>query len=238
MANQNSYTETLQLSVTIDKSELQRIQQEFDRLHIGGLDKKDAETLKKAYTDHQARLEQIKKIEEDISKLRGVQTKEAEQAIKDLEEAKAKLTAGTGTEKKETFASKVSSGMGEVKTMMIQKGVEILQKIGDGFKQLISDITQRAFEMMDTIASYSANSRIFSQEATNLKLNYGLTGAQAYAAQQASQLTGFGSFDSYLENQWFATKEQREEWQKLYKQYEKSYEQDEKVALEFQAFKK
>lgn len=217
------YTEELVLSMQLNKSDVEKIQKQFDDLKIDKLLSPEAtKQLKEEYEKRKKEELAIKKINEEIADLKGLDTKEAKAAVRELNKQKRTL-------EKESVSSILKQG--------VQKGlVEAGEKAWDGIKKLAESVWTEAKQMLQQMAAFSENSSIYSQEATDLAMNYGLTGAQAYAAQMASKDTGFGSFGSYIENAAFATQETKDRWNTLFEKYEMSYKQDKEIAEEFQHF--
>lgn len=216
----NKYTEEILLKVKADKTDLESIKKDFDKLRVTEvLSPKAKKALEDAFTNTKKKAVELKKINEELEKLEGVKGKDARQLRKALELEKAKLTAGDSLKKG------------------IQEGlVDAGKKAWKTIESVAIDVFNEAKQMMEDIAAYSEGSKVYSAEATSLKMNYGMSGAQAYAAQQASKDTGFGSFDEFVQNYAFATKETQERWQELFQKYEKTYEQDKEIALAFQEF--
>lgn len=216
----NQYVEEILMNVKVNDTELNEIKKDFDKLKITEvLSPKAKEELKKSYIEKKKQLKEEEKIRAEMAKLEGIKGKDARKARQALAQAQNELNIGDA----------LKDG--------IQKGlVEAGKKAWKAIQDVAVDVWNEAKQMMQDIASYSANSRMYSSQATSLKMSYGLSGSQAYAAQKASEMSGFGSFDEFVQNYAFATKETQEHWQELFEKYEKSYKQDEEIALAFQEF--
>lgn len=170
---------------------------------------------------------------DDLKELKNVLESLKKNVSPEAKELKSKLE----TRKKELESNEFSTSLKSGLKKGVQEGlIEAGKKAWKAIEDVAIDVWNTAKEMMQDIAAYSSNSRVFSQEATDLKLNYGLSGAEAYAAQQASKDTKFGSFDNFIQQYAFAEEETKQRWQELFQKYQQTYEQDVEIALAFQEF--
>lgn len=124
-------------------------------------------------------------------------------------------------------------GAGAIMTVAVNLAQKLAQKIGE----YIDEVKKYAIDMIEDISTFSRDTNVFSKEATDLAMNYGLTGANAYAWTKALEETGFGSIDDYIENGWAATEETNNRLKNLLEVYKQSYKDNEKFATNFQNFK-
>ena len=223
----DKYVKTLEINLDYDRYKEQAKKLNSIRL-VNDKDKEAFTELLAKESKYAEQLEFIKQALKDIENFKGPDFKKLR---KELVDEMKKTQDDLDNLHRD---SKVQRAFKEGFTKLLDSiGKFTKHKIGN----FIDDVLDEAKSMLNKIASYSENSSIYSQEATNLKLNYGLTGAKAYAYQMAAEKTGFGSFEGYLENVWFATDETKERFNTLVKKYEESYERDKKTAEAFQQLK-
>lgn len=150
-------------------------------------------------------------------------------------ETKAKLDAEQKlTDAKLEANKQMYAKLGKVAGEKLGK---IISNIGDAFKGFLKDMFTEALGMLEDIASYNLETTTkFNQQAVDLAVNYGLTGAEAYSTQKAAEQMGYGSVDTLIENMWNMNDAQKERFNKLQEQYKKSYEQDMELAQKYQEF--
>lgn len=122
-----------------------------------------------------------------------------------------------------------------------QNVLKLSEKLFDNIyntaKDFFEDVYSDAKSMLNDIASFDLeNSKRFNQEAISLAINWGLTGAEAYAAEQAAEFVGYEDFSDLVSNLWAMNDVQKEEFEKMYDIYYKSYEQNQELALSYQEF--
>lgn len=103
----------------------------------------------------------------------------------------------------------------------------------DDISTLINDAVSKIQEMV----SYNlSDTTTFSQDAVSMYENYGLTGAQAYAMQQALESVGFNDMNQYLSNIQYVNDEMREKMQSIYQISESEYENSLELSKEYQNY--
>lgn len=228
------YVEELLLKVKTDKSELEKIQKNFDDLKVTELLSPEAKKeLEQAYKSNEERLLKLKEIEKEIAAIKNLTGSAADEALEKLQEAYAQLKGELDANTKQTKTSSV----GDVLKNGVKQGlVDAGKKAWSAIEDFAKDTFKQAVEMMKEIAQYTDNSRIFSEEAANLKLTYGLEGGEAYSLQKALQDVGLSGVDEYLEKGWMLSQEQKDYLEEQLNMYRLSYEQDREIALSFQEF--
>lgn len=230
------YTEELLLKVKTDKTELEKIQKDFDELKVTELLSPEAKKeLEQEFKRNQERLVKLKQIEQEITKVRQLGGKAAEDALEKLEDAYKLLSKEIDKDKAKSAGAK--SDVGKVLKDGIKDGlVDAGKKAWKAITDVAKDAFKQAVEMMRDMVRFSDSSRIFSEEAANLKLTYGLEGEEAYALTNALKDVGLGSVEEYLEKGWMLNEKQTKYLQEQITLYKDSFKQDEEIALEFQNF--
>lgn len=230
------YVEELLLNIKVDKTELEKIQKDFEDIKAVELLSPEAkEDLEKAFKQNESRLTKLKEIEKEIAQISKLSGKAAEETLDQLLDAYDELKKELKKEDDKSAGAKYNV----TKTLKdgIKKGlIDAGEKAWDTIKKFAEDTFKQAVEMMKEIAAYSDSSKVFSEEATNLKLTYGLEGSEAYALQKALQDVGLSGIDEYLEKGWMLNQEQRDYLEEQLKMYKRSYESDQEIALAFQKF--
>lgn len=203
------------------QADMERLRQQASELEPVELFKMDDKTRKEL----ESTIAQQLKINEEVEKLQ-----EGLEGLKDFKgpqfnEMRKQLELALRERGQSPYQQDIKKFLGDVK-----------KKIFDTVKGLAEDIFEQAKEMMDEIASYSENSMMFSEKALDLRMSYGLTGAQAYAYQKAAEDVGFGDFEGYIENAAFASKETLDRFDELLNLYQTTYEQDKETAEAYQRF--
>lgn len=209
----SKYTKTLNFKVKVDKSELEKIETEFSSLQIKDVfvSSKAKKQFEDAFKAEKTRAAKLRKVNEELESLQGVRGTAASKARFQLQKEKFALT-------------------------WQDAAMKLGKKIYDTAKEYITQLYEDAKRMMSNLASYSSSSKVFSEQATNLRLTWGLDSKSAYALQNALEDVGLGSVDEYLEKGWMLNEEQRNYLKEQLKLYEKNYEENEQIALEFQNF--
>lgn len=131
-----------------------------------------------------------------------------------------------------------SAFMGNLGTSAAIGVASLMSKVGDAILKYLGDIYEKAKEMISDISLYSGMANTFSKEATNMALEYGLTGKEAYAWTEALKDVGFSDLTDYIENGWAATKQTQDRLEELLNTYRESYDKNKSMSASFENFKK
>lgn len=227
------YKKTIIIEPKIDESKAKQIERSVENMTVKKFLSDDAQKQVEEFAKKNAEIEE--KIDLTRQALRDIENFKGPEFDKLRNELNEYLKS-LGYSEKEERPGGLKAGWKDFFSSIGKYAQQQGQKLFNSALKFLGDIYDEAKQMMDDIASYSEKSMTFSSEATNLKLSYGLSGAEAYAWSQAAKDVGFSSFDDYLENFMYATDETNERLQTLVKKYEETYEQDVEVAQAYQQF--
>lgn len=225
------YKKSIIIEPKIDESKVNEIEQSIKEMTVKKFLSEDAQQqFEKFAKETNIINEKINLTKKALNDIKDFKSPEFTGLRKELESYLVSLE-GSGTKK-----GKVDLGWDKFFNGMTQKAIQLGKTIYNEAKKFLEDLYDEAKEMMEELASYSETSSVYSSEATNLKLSYGLSGSEAYAWSKAAKDVGFSSFDDYLENFMYATEETNQRLQMLVKKYEETYEHDVEVANAYQKF--
>lgn len=248
----NEYTKKLILEVQVDKTEMQKIERQFDDLTLSHIISPEAyEEFKQRFVDMQTRMKKIEDLKESISEIKMFGGEDAKKALKEMTEELEKLQAEAEEAQEGSLENEES---GEGKSKLSQAGDYIKQAFGkdgaigkkliSGFESVmnsikdgIKDIIESAINEFKEMASYDlANTTQYNAEAWNTTMTYGLTGADAYAFNKAKETIGVSSDDEFY--QAMMSPALQNSFKEYFKQYQKEYEENKEMALKTQEFYK
>ena len=195
-------------------------------LEIKGLQQliKEFETL--GYTG-----EEVKDAEDRLAELLGKQVDEAKKSANDV----GAFGGGFKNAAKEWAADKLDmSKQGE---KAFNKMKDTISKWATKSLEAIKSFVQDALKEMSNMASFSANTTKYNATSSEMLMNWGLSGADAYAVQSALQSTGIGSIDTLLTDPTIS-KELMDAFKKDVDLARKQYEEDIEIAKEYQKFQR
>lgn len=195
-------------------------------LEIKGLQQliKEFETL--GYTG-----EEVKDVEDRLAELLGEQVSEAKKSANDV----GAFGGGFKNAAKEWAADKLDmSKQGE---KAFNKMKDTISKWATKSLEAIKSFVQDALKEMSNMASFSANTTKYNATSSEMLMNWGLSGADAYAVQSALQSTGIGSIDTLLTDPTIS-KELMDAFKKDVDLARKQYEEDIEIAEEYQKFQR
>lgn len=197
-----------------------------NELEIKGLQQliKEFETL--GYTG-----EEVKDVEDRLAELLGKQVDEAKKSANDV----GAFGGGFKNAAKEWAADKLDmSKQGE---KAFNKMKDTISKWATKSLEAIKSFVQDALKEMSNMASFSANTTKYNATSSEMLMNWGLSGADAYAVQSALQSTGIGSIDTLLTDPTIS-KELMDAFKKDVDLARKQYEEDIEIAEEYQKFQR
>lgn len=122
---------------------------------------------------------------------------------------------------------------GSLGQSIAQSFKSVADSIGEYFKDAITS----AFEQFEEIASYSLGQTIrYNPTAWSTAMNYGLTGAQGYAFNQAMAAIGVSSESDLYQAMMSPSLQQA--FQQYFKEYEEEYERNKDYAIEVENYQK
>lgn len=195
-------------------------------LEIKGLQQliKEFETL--GYTG-----EEVKDAEDRLAELLGKQVNEAKKSANGV----GAFGGGFKNAAKEWAADKLDmSKQGE---KAFNKMKDTISKWATKSLEAIKSFVQDALKEMSNMASFSANTTKYNATSSEMLMNWGLSGADAYAVQSALQSTGIGSIDTLLTDPTIS-KELMDAFKKDVDLARKQYEEDIEIAEEYQKFQR
>lgn len=195
-------------------------------LEIKGLQQliKEFETL--GYTG-----EEVKDAEDRLAELLGKQVNEAKKSANGV----GAFGGGFKNAAKEWAADKLDmSKQGE---KAFNKMKDTISKWATKSLEAIKSFVQDALKEMSNMASFSANTTKYNATSSEMLMNWGLSGADAYAVQSALQSTGIGSIDTLLTDPTIG-KELMDAFKKDVDLARKQYEEDIEIAEEYQKFQR
>lgn len=195
-------------------------------LEIKGLQQliKEFETL--GYTG-----EEVKDAEDRLAELLGKQVDEAKKSANGV----GAFGGGFKNAAKEWAADKLDmSKQGE---KAFNKMKDTISKWATKSLEAIKSFVQDALKEMSNMASFSANTTKYNATSSEMLMNWGLSGADAYAVQSALQSTGIGSIDTLLTDPTIS-KELMDAFKKDVDLARKQYEEDIEIAEEYQKFQR
>lgn len=195
-------------------------------LEIKGLQEliKEFETL--GYTG-----EEVKDAEDRLAELLGKQVDEAKKSANGV----GAFGGGFKNAAKEWAADKLDmSKQGE---KAFNKMKDTISKWATKSLEAIKSFVQDALKEMSNMASFSANTTKYNATSSEMLMNWGLSGADAYAVQSALQSTGIGSIDTLLTDPTIS-KELMDAFKKDVDLARKQYEEDIEIAEEYQKFQR
>lgn len=124
-------------------------------------------------------------------------------------------------------------------TKAFDKSVKTISKIADTFSDFAIDLFKDAIATMKEIAEWDIlNSNKFNTQAVEIYQNYGLTGKDAYAMNEALKSQGFGSIDDFLTNLPFMNQKQLDYMKEIAENSANNYDASLEASLKFQEFQK
>lgn len=114
------------------------------------------------------------------------------------------------------------------------------KNILDSIVSFVTDIIKKAFEKMEDMASFNLGlTNKYNEDAISYFENWGLTGANAYAMQQALESVGMDDVEDLFMAQGYGMTEVLEEFKKQFEYFKNEYETtDEEMILTYQQFQK
>ncbi len=213
------------------------------------------DVLKNNNLSDEARVKANEQIVEANRELAELFEKQKEAGVlSEREIKKGERVIGTG-EKEESFLSEFIKGdegsFGKSlksaaldtfgpKSSLAETVVGGFKDILDSIVSFVADIIKEAFEKIENMASFNLGlTNRYNESAISYFENWGLTGANAYAMQQALESVGMNDVEDLFMAQGYGMTEVLEEFKTQFEYFKNEYETtDEEMILTYQQFQK
>lgn len=208
-----SYQKKIKLGIELQGNELKSLHNEIKQMASYNLFSRDS----------RKELIRLKKSQEELRR-----TKQAMAELKmypNLDKDHSKMKALKKTLKEISNRSEIKQqNRNELKNKFKESVKEkLVDSFEDGLKKIkgyIVNSFKSAFEELQNMAKFSSNSKIFSKEALENKMNYGWSDAENYAHTKAMEALGISSYeDTFLFN-----KKQIEYYNENLEKFKKQFE--------------
>lgn len=211
--------------------------------------------LKNNNLSDEARVKANEQIVEANKELVELLEKQKEAGVLSEREIKKGERSIEGDEKEESFLSEFVKGdegsFGKSlkaaaldtfgpKSSLAETVVDGFKKIIDSIVSFVTDMIKEAFEKMEDMASFNLGlTNKYNEDAISYFENWGLTGANAYAMQQALASVGMNDVEDLFMAQGYGMTEVLEEFKTQFEYFKNEYETtDEEMLLTYQQFQK
>lgn len=190
----------------------------------------DEETLKKM----QASLSELNKEVDKIEEKGNITLDKANRAPKDNND---KFSNGVKSAYRDWAKEHTFESLG---AKSFNKRTDTISAFKEKALETLKSFVTNALKELSNIASWNiTSSTVYNKEASEMYMNYGLQGANAYAMNSALQSTGIDSIDTLYSD---PTIRQNKELLNTFKEYydlaKQQYEHDSEIAKEYQKFQK
>ena len=258
----DEFNKRIKIDVNVNDEPVKRLRSTLDQIQNQDLGLGSREDLLKfdKMTDNLSKIKrnlaEIKVLEQQLSELSQLKTKEADEARKliqnqiDLRLTENEQLRGDGNQQAGWFStlSSIKSGdLGQVgqtigTTIGGPVGAVIGKAVGDTLGKWLDDLKRLFKEAWKELGNILNFSKLSSSGARNLRMSYGFSGAQAYGFSLAQQMLGIGSEEDLY---WMNTQERQQFYEvftKYTEKYNKLYDQGyftklQEFNVEWQMFK-
>lgn len=207
------YTKKLTIEIAVDNSELDKIQKDFTDLSKGFSSNTSKEYINKLNADYRAYNEHLKKIEklkEMSASFAGINTKEAKEAKKMIDDALKSEQRSIGQKPTSKLIETVKDKMNNA-----------LENLASAFIEGLKNIVNQIKESISEMASYNTSSSLFfNREALEQQLQWGTSASQTYGLTKAMNILGFSDIEDLM----YANEEQRKALNKLTEKFSSYYD--------------
>ena len=239
------------------KQAVNKIKTDFNNLEIvkqGLIQGEDLERVRQAYQEQQENLAKIELLKKEIAEIEMF-----DKDNENLDELKKKLAELQGDDDNnsnivvDNSGNSFFSGFNDAKkdwanqNNLYQKGrnsfdkmVSTITEWKDKALKAITDFVEDAIEELKSIASWDIrNSTTYNKEASDMYMNYGLQGADAYAMNRALEATDIPDIETYLTDPMVRGNEALlDAFNEQYEIAKAQYEEDVALSKELQEFQK
>lgn len=239
--NLSEYYSSIILKLGLDETSKNDIMDQFRDLSYSMnnvLTSDQMTELEKNYAKINLYQRKIAENQEVINQLKQIDSKESRKVIKELEKENKEYEDVISGKKDESGKIQPSYYSNQLKYAFEDLSKEVKKIVKDSLEDLVNgviDLAKDAFKEMSKMASYDlTNTTVFNETAWNTAMNYGLTGAQGYAFNEAMSAIGVsGIEDLQIAMMSPGLQEKFEEYFNL---YEREYEENKELAQATQEF--
>lgn len=239
------------------KQAANKIKADFNNLEIvkqGLIQGEDLERVRQAYQEQQENLAKIETLKKEIAEIEMFD--KDNKILDELKRKLAELQKSDSEDEDEDGGSKKSSFSGGFKEgfknwaaqhtpqqygkKAFDKMTNSIEQFKDKALQTFKNFVTDALKELEEMASWDiTGSTKYNKEASEMYMNYGLQGANAYAMNKALEATGIDNMETYLTDPLVQGNQALlNAFNEQYEIAKAQYEDDLEIAKEYQKFKK
>lgn len=212
----DKFTKQILLDVQVDKSSLDTVQKDISNLKKFKLiDDSSAEKLSKSLEEYEKKQLAIKRLQEDIVKLRKLDTDESKAVVEELQEQQKLIAGDTESLLPDELQDKDDGlDLEQFKSSF----ASTMSGIAASFLKNLADVFSNAWKEAEEMLEFSQLSNARTRE---LSFQYGFTGSQAYGYTQAMQMVGLESEEDLM----YANQQELAQFREAFDKYTTKYEE-------------